>query len=760
MKLKTYIFILSCFVNQLYFGQTINLGTPLCFKDKIHKIKDFYTTSTVDAFKQIETDKINQQISGDKIYRFGKEFSVDINIFEKANQTILPNGDILYQYGIYCPDAVSINVIFDQFELAQGVKLYLADAYEKSFDGAYTSLNNNVSKMLGTEIVFTQKAILEVVVPKTKIGQSTLHLSTIVYGYRNINDMAKALNSSAVCEIDVNCPLGNGWEEQRNSVAMLVNGGGFCSGSLINNTTGTIIPYLISAFHCGTTPGSWVFRFRWESPSGQVDCGTNANSVDGPQTMNVNGGVLKASNQNSDFILVELNSAPDPNWDIYYNGWDRTGIPATQLTGIHHPAGDIKKISRDDDTATDSSWPNTPKNSHWRVPSWDHGVTEGGSSGSPLFDQNHRLIGQLHGGQSGCGNDQNNLWDDYGKFSFSWDGIGKNGAKLNDYLDPQNIGSLFIDGINPNAPSVNFDAGVSTPMGISGKICGNTAAPKIILSNSGATTITTANINYGYDGINALNYTWNGILNLHQTIEIQLPTMTFTQGNHTFQATLINVNNSTDENSLNDVVASSFSIITDGEIDTLEIVLDKYGSETTWALTNANNQIIYAGGPYSDASNCPNITIKQAMCLNYGCYKIKFNDSYSDGMNTANCKGTFAIYRPDSTIKAQMLDSEANFGDSISRSFCIADDLSVEKLVFNDEILVYPNPTNTFITIDTKYMTASKIEVASIIGQIVYANESVNNQLQIDVANYPKGIYLVRIYTEKIGVITKQVVVN
>lgn len=162
MKLSSYFFIVSCFAYSFLFGQTTNLGKPFCYKDKVHKIKDFYTTSSVDALKQIQSDELNQKVSGDKIYRFGKEYSVDVNIFEKANKTELPNGDLLYQYGIYCPDAISINVIFDQFELAQGTNVYLADAYEKSYDGAYTSLNNNVSKMLGTEIIFTQKAIIEV----------------------------------------------------------------------------------------------------------------------------------------------------------------------------------------------------------------------------------------------------------------------------------------------------------------------------------------------------------------------------------------------------------------------------------------------------------------------------------------------------------------------------------------------------------------------------------------------------------------------
>ncbi|HOU98416.1 MAG TPA: hypothetical protein PLP65_06180 [Bacteroidales bacterium] len=48
-----------------------------------------------------------------------------------------------------------------------------------------------------------------------------------------------------------------------------------------------------------------------------------------------------------------------------------------------------------------------------------HGVVEGGSSGSPLFNQAKRVVGQLSGGNSACTNlSGSNL---YGKFWYDWD---------------------------------------------------------------------------------------------------------------------------------------------------------------------------------------------------------------------------------------------------------------------------------------------------------------------------------------------------
>src|SRR5690606_16189236 len=82
---------------------------------------------------------------------------------------------------------------------------------------------------------------------------------------------------------------------------------------------------------------------------------------------------------------------------------------------------------------------------HVRVADWDIGTTEPGSSGSPLFDQDGRVIGQLHGGYAACGNDSA---DWYGRFSISWNGGSTPDSSLRSWLDPLNTGNLEIDGLD------------------------------------------------------------------------------------------------------------------------------------------------------------------------------------------------------------------------------------------------------------------------------------------------------------------------
>ena len=87
---------------------------------------------------------------------------------------------------------------------------------------------------------------------------------------------------------------------------------------------------------------------------------------------------------------------------------------------------------------------------HWRV-TWvatetNHGVTEGGSSGSALFNQDKRIVGTLTGGSSFC--TALNSPDYYGKLSYHWDGNNpiSEGEKLKYFLDPANTGEEILDG--------------------------------------------------------------------------------------------------------------------------------------------------------------------------------------------------------------------------------------------------------------------------------------------------------------------------
>jgi len=206
---------------------------------------------------------------------------------------------------------------------------------------------------------------------------------------------------------------------------------------LITNTANDCKNYVLTAAHCLSSQSSasgLIFQFNFERPA--------CNSGTAPSDQTLSGSILRATFSASDMTLLEMDDAIPDAWSPYYNGWSRSTVPATRATCIHHPNNDEKKISDNVDPLTDGiNW----GTDHWRVEQWEQAATEPGSSGSPLFDQNSRIVGQLHGGTSSC---SSQTYDEYGKVDVSCVGGGAAASRLRDWLDPGPTGALASDGID------------------------------------------------------------------------------------------------------------------------------------------------------------------------------------------------------------------------------------------------------------------------------------------------------------------------
>lgn len=301
-----------------------------------------------------------------------------------------------------------------------------------------TSNENNQYKIWATRVYQGNKVTITLRVPTEEKSKVKLRIGQVNFGYKKFGtDYFGNPGASAACNVNVVCPEAVGWENERNSVALIVvNGQESCTGSLVMNTCNTNRPYFLTANHClSGNVANWVFQFQtWSNTC----IGNNGWRED----VQFNGATLRANNAASDFALLELNQTPPANSGITYSGWNRNINVPNGSVGIHHPAGDLMKFSRDLDPSGVSSWGGT--NNHW-VSVFEQGTVQPGSSGSPLYDMNHRIVGQLHGDQQNQGNYCAQRRGEYGKFDQSWIGGGTNTTRLSNWLDPTNTGVLITN---------------------------------------------------------------------------------------------------------------------------------------------------------------------------------------------------------------------------------------------------------------------------------------------------------------------------
>jgi hypothetical protein len=414
--------------------------------------------------------------------RFGYRHPVHFTLNNSGQWTTTPNGDRLWKLDIYCPEALSVNLLYDKFHLPERAKFFVYSSDKKHSIGAFTSINNKGTKEnpqgFATGLVYGDKITLEYYQPKEVTDEGIISIAYAVHGYRYIYppESSENITASGACQVNVNCSEGENWQNEKNAVALiLVNGNAWCSGSLLNTAANDARPLFLTADHCldckydalgDSVLNHYSFYWNYESP----DCTPTAY----PTPKSTAGAVVVANNSATDFALLRLTEDPRNKQDVntYYLGWDRTGNAGTEGAGIHHPAGDVKKISTHNISPANTDCLNTivycigymPNSNLWKI-NWmetthGHSVMEGGSSGSPLFNNDHRVIGQAFGGgdrdicpDPGCGNPSASITN-YGKFSVSWDNDTNPKRRLKDWLDPNNTGVSVLDGME--CTTVNF----------------------------------------------------------------------------------------------------------------------------------------------------------------------------------------------------------------------------------------------------------------------------------------------------------------
>jgi lysyl endopeptidase len=407
------------------------------------------------------------------IHRFAAPISTNFDVLKDGETTTLPDGSRMVRMKLSLKNALGLVILFDKFYLPQGTTLHAYTEDKKQVVGPFSTTNNSETGVFTIGLMRGETTILEYFEPKNTEKTTQLHIFRVDYAYNKTyiepstdspstysSPLTGGFGMSKTCHTNINCTNDAVLQEAKKGVVrimmVLQEGTGWCTGGLINNVKRDAKPYVLTGFHCqyGYTAkyDFWKFDFNYEAQA----CD---NPTTEPPYSSMVGCKYRAGKLETDFLLLELNKSIPSFFNAAFLGWNRKldYLPDRSFL-IHHPTGDLKKLSLDTDPATvfaeTIKWNNTvttPANHHFRL-QFDKGTYELGSSGSPMLDNTGKIVGQLNGGYASC--DQTIGY--FGRLSVAWDEGTTKDARLKDWLDPDNTGATTTDAMNVPTAFVNL----------------------------------------------------------------------------------------------------------------------------------------------------------------------------------------------------------------------------------------------------------------------------------------------------------------
>lgn len=461
-----FLFFISLFPYTVA-GQISYGGMPLPFHADagaraIAPATDFFiempSFDTQAALRRSEQDR-----SKFKSLEFAHKFYVHLRP-DNSGIIFSAGGMKVWRVGIRSKGAYSLNILFSKFKLPAGAKVFIYNSGQTEVLGSYTEKNNTELNMLPVQPLGGDELIVEYQEPQDATFSGEIEIGEVNHDFIGIFRATEPRDPEQSCHPNLVCYPEN-IQPGSGIVALIINGTTYCTGSLINNTSDELIPYLITATHCLNKDynASFLANRKYDLVAGSIVAFFNYNSpvcstdIRGPLQMTMASADSVLISERHDISLLKLKQAPPKEYQPYYLGWNTNTSPSAPFHGLHHPNGGIKKVAIGTRSLSIGSFDdpkyNMEPNSFWVINEWDTGSTEGGSSGSPLLDRDKRIVGTLTGGVSQCSSPRGP--DIYASLYRFWNVQGSlnNPNPISYYLDPVNSQATQMDGYNPNANS-------------------------------------------------------------------------------------------------------------------------------------------------------------------------------------------------------------------------------------------------------------------------------------------------------------------
>jgi hypothetical protein len=458
---KVYLVIIICCVycGNAIFAQVSQGGIPLFLEQSL--LRSFSGIEWIemppfnlDSVRQI--DELNRQNMRQSL-QFAHKFYTCIEKGKQGTSRVLADGTKVWQVGVSSKNAYSINLLFTKFHVPEGGKLFIYNADHSHVIGAFDHRNNSPGQILPVRPVAGDALIIEYSESADAAFEGELLIGEVNHDYCDIlRAMEPDIDTENLsCMPDVLCANADR-RIIRSTVLLMINGNLMCTGTLVNNTSNDETPYLLTAVHClnhnfqitnpnyANIAGTVIAFFNYDRPA----CGTQMKAT---EEMSLAGTQPQAIIERKDVALLKFNERPPVHYNAYYAGWnmlvDNTS-PSPPYTNIHHPQGAVKKYGLSTKNLYLYTWgAQFDEEAHLEVESWDIGATDVGSSGSPLFDKDYRIVGTLTGGCSYCLTQPANCKDEADYFTAlykSWPDY------LKTYLDPATTNMLQYNGYDPH----------------------------------------------------------------------------------------------------------------------------------------------------------------------------------------------------------------------------------------------------------------------------------------------------------------------
>ena len=474
MNIRTVLMVFICLLCEesiiaqiSYGGKPLFLDAPSLSSSSFLKSSESAGFITMPAFN-LDSVRRSDTMNRENMRRdfpFAYKFHTHIERGKDGNEWTLTDGTRVWQVGIHSQGAYSINLLFTEYHVPEGAKLFLYNADHSYIIGAFDHRNNSPSGVLPVRPVAGESIIIEYSEPVDAAFPGQLVIGEVNHDYRDIlrrepaDDLTEGTSLPTGyydCMPDVLCHEEVDEATIRSTLLLMVNGTTAGTATLLNNTANDGTPYVLTAAHClnGDRKRDWdyyatqaqtiIVFFNYQRPV----CGT---SMKATEEMSIATAYLRAAIEEKDIVLLELPEKPPYYYNAYYAGWSKN-IDAKPYTNIHHPQAAVKKYGFYDDNLTWTTFSHTlfDTNSHLRMAKWTIGSTAPGSSGSPLFNADRLVIGGLSGGYSLCGTpDPTGTHDYFFALAQGWE-TSNPANQLKTYLDPKNTGASSMEGMDPN----------------------------------------------------------------------------------------------------------------------------------------------------------------------------------------------------------------------------------------------------------------------------------------------------------------------